>query len=179
MEFTLIYAIATGSLLTTLFLIRIAPSFLNLLGVLSFLITKHLTYPYLWGRHKLISPCTRADVLLYIVYIVTNVFFIAFNTPSTTMARDRAGTLSVINMSFLFLAHHLGFLADAIGVSLKTCKRIHRAVGWMTGILLILHIIMALIAEQKGWSLRKKPNLFAFIVRPPSLPRRVCMADLP
>ncbi|KAI3276409.1 hypothetical protein DTO003C3_10208 [Penicillium roqueforti] len=36
------------------------------------------------------------------------------------MARDRAGTLSVINMSFLFLAHHLGFLANAMGISLMT-----------------------------------------------------------
>ncbi|KAJ5640273.1 uncharacterized protein N7484_008135 [Penicillium longicatenatum] len=66
-------------------------------------------------------------------------------------------------MSFLFLSHHLGFLADAIGVSLMTCKRIHRAVGWMTGILLILHIIMAIVIEQKAWSLREKSNLFAFI----------------
>ena len=179
MEFTTFYAIAAGSLLTTLFLIRIAPSFLNLLRVLSFLITKHLTYPYLWGRHKLVAPCTRADALLYVVYVVTNVFFIAFNTSSTTMARDRAGTLSVINMSFLFLAHHLGFLADSIGVSLMTSKRIHRAVGWMTGILLILHIIMAMIVEQKGWSLRGKPNLFAFIVCPPFPPCRICKADLP
>ncbi|KAF3392422.1 Ferric/cupric reductase transmembrane component 2 [Penicillium rolfsii] len=146
-----------------LFLIRIAPSFLNLLRILSFLITKHLTYPYLWGRHRLVAPCTRADALLYIVYAAANVFFIAFDAPSTTLARDRAGTLSVINMSFLFLAHHLGFLANAMGVSLMTCKRIHRAVGWMTSILLILHIIMALIVEQKGWSLREKPNLFAFI----------------
>lgn len=178
MELTIIYAVAAASLLTTLFLVRIAPSFLNLLGVISFLITKHLRYPYLWGRHKLISPCTRADVLLYIVYIVTNVFFIAFNTPSTTMARDRAGTLSVINMSFLFLSHNLGFLADAIGVSLMTCKRIHRAVGWMTGILLIIHIIMSRVAEQKGWSLHLRPNLFAFIVCSPSLPRQNCIADL-
>ncbi|KAI3127944.1 hypothetical protein CBS147325_9981 [Penicillium roqueforti] len=36
------------------------------------------------------------------------------------MARDRAGTLSVINMGFLFLAHHLGFLANAMGISLMT-----------------------------------------------------------
>jgi hypothetical protein len=95
---------------------------------------------------------------------VANVFFIAFNTPSTIMARDRAGTLSVINMSFLFLTHHLGFLANAVGVSLMTYKRIHRAVGWMTGILLVLHIIMAMITDRKSWVLREKPNLVAFIV---------------
>ncbi|CDM29916.1 Flavoprotein transmembrane component [Penicillium roqueforti FM164] len=163
MEITIFYAIAVGCLLTTLFLIRIAPSFLNLLGILSFLITKHLTYPYLWGRYRLIAPCTRADALLYLAYAVTNVFLVAFKTPSTTMARDRAGTLSVINMSFLFLAHHLGFLANAMGVSLMACKRIHRAVGWMTGILLGLHIIMAMITDRKSWILREKPNLFVLI----------------
>ncbi|KAJ6035553.1 hypothetical protein N7460_009728 [Penicillium canescens] len=79
------------------------------------------------------------------------------------MARDRAGTLSVINMSFLFLAHHLGFLANAMGVSLMMCKRIHRTVGWMTGILLMLHIIMAMITEQKGWNIREKAQLFGLI----------------
>ncbi|KAF4768866.1 hypothetical protein HAV15_008768 [Penicillium sp. str.  len=80
------------------------------------------------------------------------------------MARDRAGTLSVINMSFLFLAHHLGFLANAMGFSLMVCKRIHRAVGWMTGVLLGSHIIMAMITDRKSWILREKPNLFALIV---------------
>lgn len=170
MEFTILYAIAVGCLLTALFLIRIAPSFLNLLRFLSFLTTKHLAYPYLWGRHKLIDPCTRAEALLYLVYAVTNVFLIVFNTSSTTMARNRTGTLSVINMSLLFLAHHLGFLANAIGVSLVTCKRIHRAVGWTTGILVVLHIIIAMTVEQKGWSLREKSHLFAFIVCSPSSP---------
>lgn len=48
-----------------------------------------------------------------------------------------------------------------------TCKRIHRAVGWMTGILLILHVIMAILVEQRGWNLGEKRNLFAFIVCPP------------
>jgi hypothetical protein len=91
------------------------------------------------------------------------VFLVVFKTPSTTMARDRAGTLSVINMGFLFLAHHLGFLANAMGISLMTCKRIHRALGWMTGILLGLHI-MAMITDRKSWILREKPNLFALIV---------------
>ncbi|CAG8148221.1 unnamed protein product [Penicillium nalgiovense] len=79
------------------------------------------------------------------------------------MARDRAGTLLVINMSFIFLAHYLGFLANAIGISLITCKRIYRAVGWMTGILLGLHIIMVMITDRKIWILREKPNLFVLI----------------
>ena len=99
MDFMIFYAIAAGGLLATLFLIQIAPSFLKILSVFSFIITKHLTYPYLWGRHKLVAPCTRADALLYIVYTVTNVFFIAFKASSPTTARDRAGTLSVINMA--------------------------------------------------------------------------------
>lgn len=164
MEITIFYAIAVGCLLTTLFLICIAPSFLYLLRVLSFLITKHLTYPYLWGRHRLIAPCTRVDALSYLAYAVTNVFLVVFKTPSIIMARDRAGTLSVINMSFLFLAHHLGFLANAMGISLMTCKRIHRAVGWMTGMLLGLYIIMAMITDRKSWILCEKPNLFVLIV---------------
>lgn len=172
MEFILIYAIIIDSLLT-LFLIRIAPSFLNILRLLSFLITKHLIYLYLQGRYKLISPYTRANILLYIIYIVINVFFIAFNTLSITVARDHARTLSMINISILFLAHYLGLLIDTISVSLITYKRIYRAIGQITVILLILYIIIALIAKQKGQSLREKSNLFTFIIYPLSLAYRV------
>lgn len=50
-------------------------------------------------------------------------------------------------MIFLFLADHIGFLADAVSVPLIICKRVNRAVGWMTGILFISHIIMALVAK--------------------------------
>lgn len=164
MEFTIFYAIAAVFLLGTLFLIRIRSFFANLLKVFSFLATKHFTYPYLWGRHRLIGPCTRADALSYVAYAVTNVVFIAFDNPPTATARNRAGTMSLINMNFLFLAHNLEFLANAMGVSLKTCKRIHRAAGWMTGILLSLHIIMTMILERNRWSLRETSNLSALIV---------------
>ncbi|KAJ5646729.1 hypothetical protein N7490_003101 [Penicillium lividum] len=163
MDFLIFYAIAAVSLLTLLFLIRITPSLLKVFGFLSFINTKHLTYPYLWGRHKLVAPCTRADALLHVAYTVLNIFFVAFKLPSATAARDRAGTLSVLNIGFLFLTHHLGFLANALGLSLATCKRIHRAVGWMTGILLLIHVVMAFIVRQNEWSLDQKRNLFALI----------------
>ncbi|KAJ5216811.1 hypothetical protein N7468_009819 [Penicillium chermesinum] len=126
----------------------------------------YLTYPYLWSRHKLVAPCTRAEALLHAAYTVLNVFFVAFKLPSATVARDRAGTLSVLNIGFLFLTHHLGFLANALGLSLVTYKRIHRAVGWMSGIVLLIHVVMAIIVRKNKWSLDQINNLFALIVCP-------------
>ncbi|KAJ5917584.1 hypothetical protein N7466_011138 [Penicillium verhagenii] len=83
------------------------------------------------------------------------------------MVRSRAGTLAVINMGFLFLAHHLAFLGNILGIPLVSCKRMHQAAGWMTGMLLALHVLLAMIVEENSWTLSKKRNLFAFIVSLP------------
>lgn len=172
MDFMVFYAIAVGVILAMLFSIRIAPSLLKLKNALSFIISKYLTYPNLWDRHKLVAPWTRAESLVYLVYAVTNVLFVAFKAPSAMIAGHRAGTLTLINMGFLFLTPHLSLLADALGVTLVVCQRTHRSVGWMTGILLAFHVTMATLARQQGWSLGEQRNVFAFIVCPPPVSQK-------
>lgn len=164
MDFIAIYAIAAGSILGTLFIVRAVSSLRNRTDIISVMVSKHLTYPYILDRHQLFGPWTRANVLLYLIYVVTNGFFVSYQARSAVGVSRRAGTLSVVNIAFLILATHLDFLADLLGISLQICRRIHRAIGYVTCGLLALHIIIALLVQHEKFSLDKQRNLFALIV---------------
>lgn len=164
MDFVTIYAIAAGGILRTLFLVRIASSLISLSNAISMFISKHLTYPYILNRHQLFGPWTRANVLLYFAYTAANVFFVAYQAQSAVGVGHRAGTISLVNMAFLVLSTHLSFLADILGISLQTCRRIHRAVGYMTSGLMAFHTVIALLVQQEKFLLSNQHNLFALIV---------------
>lgn len=166
MDFMTFYAIAVGALLATLFLIRTASYLSDFKDTLLLIISKYLIYPNLLDRHRLIGPWSYASALSYLAYAVTNFFIVAFRADSAASAGGRAGTLSLINMSFLFLTTHLSLLANALGVSLAVCQRMHRAVGWMTIILLAFHVTLVTSAQKDAGSLRKESNVFGLIVSP-------------
>lgn len=164
MDFISIYAITAGGILGTLFLIRVASSLMTLSNTISVMILKHLSYPYILNRHRLIGPWTRANVLSCFAYIAVNVFFVAYRAQSAVRAGRRAGTLTLVNMAFLVLATHLSFLADILGISLRTCRRIHRAMGYTTTGLLAFHVVITLLVQQDKFPLDNQGNLFALIV---------------
>ncbi|KKZ68760.1 hypothetical protein EMCG_05636 [[Emmonsia] crescens] len=163
MDTVTIYSVVAGGILVTLTLIRVICSLKSRINTFSMLISKHLAYPCLLKRHRLFGPWTRANVLLYIVYGVVTIFFIAFRVPSASEAARRAGTLSLVNMGVTFIATHLSFLADCLGISLKICRRIHRAAGWMAGVLLTFHIILHTLVQRAELSFRNHSNLFGLI----------------
>ncbi|PKX96275.1 NADPH oxidase family protein [Aspergillus novofumigatus IBT 16806] len=72
----------------------------------------------------------------------------------------RAGTLSLLNMALLYPFMQLGLFADVLGLLFNTCCRVHGAAAWMTSALLTLHIVVAMLDQQK-FSLHKQNNLFA------------------
>lgn len=174
MEFMTLYAIAAGSIFLLLVLVRIAPWFEPLAEALSRFVAKqaealsrcvakHLAYPYLLGRHRLIGPWTRLAVILSLVYGFVNIFFVTFRASSTSEMGRRAGTLSLLNMALLYPFMQLGLFADVLGLSFDTCRRVHGAAAWMTSALLALHIVVAMLDHQK-FSLHEQSNLFAVIV---------------
>ena len=78
-------------------------------------------------------------------------------------AGRRASTLAEVNMIPLFAGPHLAFLADRLGLSLKTIRGIHRSAGWMTAALVLLHAMAA--ASDGPLPLDVSQNLFAVVVR--------------
>ena len=171
MDITKVYAIAAGGALATLVLIRFLPYLIRLTCRITPLISKHLTYPYFLDRHQLFGPWTRAGVLIHLLYVLVNVFCLCFPVSSTSAAGRRAGTLSLVNMAFLFAGAHLSFVADLLGVSLRTCRRIHCAAGWVASALLIFHVLVV-VFNRADFPIHESNNLFAIIVcRPPGYAR--------
>lgn len=78
MKLITVYAIATGGIFVTLFLMHVAMSLISLISIIYVMASKHLTYPYLLNHHQILDPWTRANFLLYLVYGVVNVFCIVF-----------------------------------------------------------------------------------------------------
>ena len=164
MDLITIYAIAAGGILGTLFLIRIAPSVISLSNSISVVVSKHLSNPYILNRHRLYGPWTRANVLLYVVYVAVSAFFAAYRAQSSLEVGRRAGTLSVINMGLLILATHLSLLADILGISLHACQRIHRVVGYTTTGFVAFHIVTIMLAQQEKFPINNQRNFFAILV---------------
>ena len=79
---------------------------------------KHLTYPFLVGRRRLLRPWSRADVLLQVIYLTINILCLTFRVSSVKEAGARARTIAMINMTPLFFGFHLSFLANILEILL-------------------------------------------------------------
>lgn len=159
-----IYAIAAGGIFAGLFLTRILSSLINRTNLFAVLISRHLTLPFIVHRHRLCGPWTRASVCLHLSYATINAFLVFFRMKSLTGAGHWAGELALVNLIFPMSAMHLSYLADLLGITWRTCRRIHRATGWMAVALLSVHIIAAAQARGFSFPLRESQNLFTMIV---------------
>lgn len=161
-----VYAIAAGGIFTGLFLIQTLSILTNWTNLFSVLASRHLILPFVVHRNRLCGPWSRASVLLHAIYVAVNVFLVLFRIKSFIDAGRRAGELALVNLIFPLSATHLSFLADLFGITWRTCRRIHRAAGWMTTALLAFHVVAAVQARQFSFPLDASQNLFTVIVCP-------------
>lgn len=164
MEATSVYGIAAGGFFIALVSVRLVSLLLRFTSVVSVWIAIHLIYPYLLGRHSLMGPWTRVSVIGHLLYVAANLFVLCFRPSTVANVGHRAGRLSLINMAVLFAGSPLVYLADIIGVSLRASRRIHRAAGWMSGMLLACHVTIMVIMKWRDFHIQKIDNIFAIIV---------------
>jgi hypothetical protein len=88
---------------------------------------------------RILGPWSRTGVLLHVSYIAVNIALVFFRTDSLVNSGLRASELALINMAFPLSAAHLSFLAGLLGISWRSCRKIHRATGWMAVVLLSFH----------------------------------------
>lgn len=160
-----IYAIVAGGILASFCVARAASSLMRWTKMLDVLIHQHLAFPFLLRRHRFFGPWSRGSVLLHLSYITVNVFLVFFRHDSLTASCHRAGALALINLIFLLSAVHLSFLADVLGITLQSCKRVHRAVGWMTLALQAFHITVVILVLKVDFPIREPGNFAAVLVR--------------
>jgi hypothetical protein len=173
MDVTLGYAIATGGVLLILVLINLLPCLPYLVSFAPpffYQALKYLIYHYLVRRHRFLGPWTLADVIIQLVYIICNslclgfqVSSLGFQVSSIAKAGLQAGNLSLINLIPLFLGPHLSFLADILGVSLSTIRRIHRSAGLMSLGLVLFHVLV-IVVSSTAFTLSSAKNLSAVVV---------------
>ena len=173
MDITQKYAAAAGGVFFMFIVINLLPHITPLIRHISLLTSKYLTYPYLIHRHRFLGPWSPADGLVQLVYLTGNIFCFSFRVSTISEAGLRAGTLSLINTIPLFAGPHLGFLADLLGVSLRTYRHVHRSAGLMSFALILFHVLVV-VFSRASFPLDLPQNRSGLIVRlhiPPVLPR--------
>ncbi|EJP69835.1 ferric-chelate reductase [Beauveria bassiana ARSEF 2860] len=74
----------------------------------------------------------------------------------------RSGTLSVVNFIFCFAGPYLGFLADLLGLSLRSCRRLHALAGTLAAALAVFHAAAAGAAKGR-LDLHAPEDVFALV----------------
>lgn len=159
-----IYAITAGGIFAILFLVRALSLLASSGHLFSLAVSQHLTLPFVIRRHRFLGPWTRAGVFLHLSYAAINVFLVSFRITSLTAAGRRAGELALVNLVFPLSTIHLAYLADLLGIKWNSCRKIHRATGWMAVALLSLHIVTVVQGQGFTFSPREQQSLCAMIV---------------
>jgi hypothetical protein len=158
-----IYAVSLGASFGCLLLIRFLPCLQTWLALGRRLALQHLVFPQLLRRHRHLGPWSPADVLVHVCYVAVNAFCLGFKVASLGEAGARAAQLSLVNMAPAFAGPHLGFLADILGVSQCTFRRMHRSAGAASVLLLAVHVA-TIAASQTPFQLHVAQNMWALVV---------------
>ncbi|KAE8307941.1 hypothetical protein BDV41DRAFT_568620 [Aspergillus transmontanensis] len=142
MDLIAIYAITAGGIFAILFLVRALSILASSGHLFSLLVSQHLTLPFVIGRHRFLGPWTRAGVFLHLSYATINLFLVSFRITSLTGA---------------------AYLADLLGIKWNSCRKIHRATGWMAVALLSFHIVTVVQDQGFTFPLREQQNLCVMI----------------
>ncbi|KAI5465190.1 hypothetical protein BGZ63DRAFT_379568 [Mariannaea sp. PMI_226] len=160
MDPTVVYAIAFCAASLVIFMVaHLGPHLRHLAVYVWVCLLRNLCYRYAIRRHTWIGPYTILSVLVHIIYVSGNVICLCYNGRSVSFTfASRAAVLSLINLGPVFLAIHLGFLADFFGVSLTTYRQVHRTCSLVSASLLFTHVIAVTVrprtASLDTWSLR-------------------------
>lgn len=162
MKSVYIYAVVIGGMTAFFLVFRLLPYVIECCKTNPWLNARYLTNARFINRHRLLGPYTWASLFFHALYISINIFF-AFYPDGVDQAGRRCGVLALSNMAFLYVSPSISFLADLLGIRLQTCRRLHRAAGWMTCAQTGLHIIFEL-TSMESISLQERGIISGIIV---------------
>lgn len=146
-EITFLYSMACCGLLSILALRRpvyhfaqaYCPLALRPFYAIERAVSSYLVYPTVAHGGKSFDRWSRRDVLLLLAYIGATISCIVLPLSGINQIILRSGTLAVVNVIFCYAGPYLGFLADVLGLSLRSCRRLHGTVGTLAVGLAALH----------------------------------------
>ncbi len=143
MKLARIYIILVNGIFAIL---TIIDSFLRLSQVIStywLLLLRYLVYFVFLHRHYVLGSWSRFGLLLWLSYLVVNVFFDLFKVTTIFETQLRINTLLLINLLSLYLRTHFDFLVDLIGVFIRFFRTIYAFSSLMATLLSDTHIALS------------------------------------
>ena len=141
-------------------------SYLGLLAAaLRQLFLQHASYQPIFHSARLMNQWSRADILGLVIYFALNGFCTSFRSSSVDEAGHRAAKLGIVNLLFLYATPHLDALTNTLGMQWRTICRFHGAVGVLTALLLVFHIIVFALSRD-AFPVARTENLWAIVVSP-------------
>ncbi|CAG8079570.1 unnamed protein product [Penicillium salamii] len=140
MEATCIYSIVIAGIFILIILVSCLRALAPLGSYLKLKLGRHLTYPYILRRHRLLGPWSRGIFCLQLAYISTNLVVLLIEGLSITSIRDHIGNLSLHN-----------------------ARRLHRSMGRMGATLLLIHVGASLLKKRADTSLIDSDGLSTVI----------------
>ncbi|KAF2812821.1 uncharacterized protein BDZ99DRAFT_555645 [Mytilinidion resinicola] len=152
MQISEIYALAAGSVLAMLFVLRIlyTLSFFPFRGICLFVL-KNFVYPRFLHRSRLTNSISWYRVTVQAIYwsgtLVAN--FVRVNSISD--AGLRAGTIAIVNFVPLLLATPFSMAANILGVSIYSYLQLHGSMAFMTVAQSVFHFSVILFKRKPSW----------------------------
>ncbi|CAG8410965.1 unnamed protein product [Penicillium salamii] len=163
MEATCIYGIVIAGIFLLIVLVNCLRNLAPLGSYLKLQIGRHLEYPYILRRHRLIGPWSRGMFCLQVLYISTNLVVLLDQGLSIKSIRDRGGSLALINLILPLSALHLSQIADILNLSLHSIRRLHRSMGRMSALLLLIHVAASFFKQDVDMTPINSENLSKMI----------------
>jgi hypothetical protein len=134
------------------------------------LILKHLIYPFLYRRMRLLQPVTRFHFSVLLVYVAATLFFNFWRVTTAAEASSRAGLISTANFVPLLFSSRMSIAADLSGLNVRTVASAHTVFGLCASIQAAVHAILATRVSDFTWT--NLLDLYGFLVS--STPASLC-----
>lgn len=164
MDLTQVYSIIFGGIFILPVLYHTIANLFHILHthMIQFVL-RHIMYPVILRRHRLLGPWTRCYLICQLLYWSVTLSCTSIGVRTWAQAGSRAGTLAVVQLVPLFFGGHLGFAADLIGIPLLTYRQLHGSIGTMVFVLSLFHVLINLL-DNKRFSFQDDIQLYGFVV---------------
>jgi hypothetical protein len=109
-----------------------------------FLFSRYIAQPYLLRRRRFYAPVSRLRAGLHVLHFGGTLVCNILGVATLDDARSRAGSLALLHFIPSLFSPHLGLPASFMGLPILAFHHLHSAVGFMTVLQSLIHIIIAL-----------------------------------
>lgn len=158
-----LYACILGGVFALLFLVHAMKTTYRVNDMFETFLAQHLTYPLVFSHQSLIGPWTRAALVLKVLYVAANLFFLLYRSSTIESVGQKAGVMASINMTPLYLSFHHGAMAGYLGISLSMYRSIHHDTALVTVSLSAFHMTVMLL-KGPAFAWENSQHLHGFLV---------------